>query len=215
MVWVAVPIKPHGQAKSRLAGFLPGPVRTALFKAMLYDVLTAVSACSAVERILIVTSVQRGAALASEFNADLLEDDGLGGLNGACQKAAQHLVKQQADTLFLLHGDLPLILPAHVNRILQLHQAKPALTLVPDIADAGTNGLLVSPPGLIRFCYGSNSFRKHLEAAKELGIEANIVRIPEIGLDVDEPSDLKNIADKLTIGTRTHTLLKQIDWTNY
>lgn len=213
MVWAVVPVKPYGQTKSRLSSLLPVTLRTTLFEAMLRDVLTALSECASIEHILLVTSRQRGAVFASEFCAELLEDDGQGGLNGACLKATRYLMERQADTLCLLHGDLPLISPAHIDHLLQIHRPAPGLTLVPNSTETGTNALIASPPDLIPFHYGKHSFQKHLQAAEVAGVSAQIVHIPEIALDIDEPADLKALIGKVATDSHACILLDQVDWT--
>jgi 2-phospho-L-lactate guanylyltransferase len=65
------------------------------------------------------------------------------------------------------------------------------MTFVPSLAEDGTNAILCSPPTIMPFAFGPDSFRRHLEAARGLGLEPRIVRSPGIGLDIDLHGDLQ------------------------
>lgn len=210
-LWAVVPIKPKGQAKSRLAGVLPTSACAALFKAMLHDVLASLSACDAIDGVLLVTSARRGRALARKFNAGLFEDDGTVGLNGALDKAARHLQQKNVGRLLLLHGDLPAITPQEIQFMLAQHRDTPGMTIAPDLAEQGTNAMLVSPPDLLAFSYGINSFQRHWQAAQMLGIEPTVVRLPGIGLDIDEPADLRQLLLQEQ-APHTKKMLAKINW---
>jgi 2-phospho-L-lactate guanylyltransferase len=68
--------------------------------------------------------------------------------------------------------------------------AAPRITLVPSRDGDGTNGLLLSPPGAFAPSFGPGSFARHLVQAAERGIACRTVRLPGLGLDIDEPHDL-------------------------
>ena len=59
-----IPVKRFGQAKQRLLDRLDRPQRAALVKAMLADVLAAVSAAESVERVIVVTGEGRAERIA-------------------------------------------------------------------------------------------------------------------------------------------------------
>jgi 2-phospho-L-lactate guanylyltransferase len=77
-----------------------------------------------------------------------------------------------------------------------------AVTLVPASTDGGTNALALSPPNLIAPAFGFNSFRRHCASARAQGIYPGIVRIPELGLDIDSED---NLIELLRQPTRTRT----------
>jgi 2-phospho-L-lactate guanylyltransferase len=41
--------------------------------------------------------------------------------------------------------------------------------------------------------FGDDSFLPHLAAARAIGIEPTIVKLPGIGLDIDQPSDIQGL----------------------
>ena len=49
----------------------------------------------------------------------------------------------------------------------------------------------MSPGGLIKYDFGSDSFARHCELARNAGAKLEIVRNQHIELDLDTPADLK------------------------
>ena len=56
---------------------------------------------------------------------------------------------------------------------------------------AGTNCVLCSPPDVLPFAFGHDSFGPHCDAARARGITPRIVPLPGLGLDIDTPDDLR------------------------
>ena len=92
--------------------------------------------------------------------------------------------------MLVVPADVPLITPADIETIVAAHRAAPAVTLVPASRDGGTNGLACSPPAVMPFCFGDNSFRRHVDAARAAGLEPVVRRIERFGDDLDTPADL-------------------------
>lgn len=212
-MWAAIPIKPIGQAKSRLSQHLKGATRGRLFIAMLKDMLSALSQSPEIERLLLLSSTARAGALALEFGAELLEDDGSGGLNGACNEASRYVAANGGKQLLILHGDLPLVRPLDIKTLAAIHaDDQPALTLIPNRTDTGTNGMLVTPPELIRFQFGADSLQRHIKAAKTAGVKADLARLEHLALDVDVPEDLRLLQMHRCVDCHTIRLLNELNW---
>lgn len=183
---IAVPVKSLERAKGRLSEVLGPLERAAITLAMLEDVLDA---CLAVpgwqtwvispdEAVLEVSARRRARPLPEE-------DPGL--------LAAVHQVEEEAagaDALAVLLGDLPLLTAGALGRA--LHTLGPVVA-APSDSDAGTNLLLRRPPGVIPPRFGTNSFRKHRQAAEFRGIPFTSVRAPELGFDLDRPQDVPTL----------------------
>jgi 2-phospho-L-lactate guanylyltransferase len=73
----------------------------------------------------------------------------------------------------------------------------PLVTLVPDRHRNGTNALLCAPPAIIAPCFGSDSFKRHLEAARGQGFEVRIVESDALSLDIDDSEDLDELRRRL------------------
>ncbi|MBE9525207.1 MAG: 2-phospho-L-lactate guanylyltransferase, partial [Chloroflexi bacterium] len=61
------------------------------------------------------------------------------------------------------------------------------------------NALLLSPPDLIEYHYGPDSFKKHCELAHEAHARLEICELSSLTLDLDEPEDLTLLENKLNI----------------
>ena len=180
---VVVPVKSLERAKGRLAAVLEPLERAALTLAMLEDVLDA---CLAVpgwqtwvvspdEAVLEVSARRRARPIPEE-------DPGL--------LAAIRQVEEEAagaDVLAVVLGDLPLLTAPALE--LALHTLSPVVA-VPSDSDRGTNVLLRRPPSVIPARFGTDSYRKHREAAEVLGVPFSSVEAPEMGFDLDRPADI-------------------------
>jgi 2-phospho-L-lactate guanylyltransferase len=65
------------------------------------------------------------------------------------------------------------------------------MTIVPSHDGRGSNCIALSPPALIPFRFGNDSFQPHLAEAKARNVKPTILKdLPGIALDIDTPSDL-------------------------
>ena len=192
---IAVPVKSLERAKGRLSQVLRPLERAALTLTMLEDVLDA---CMAVpgwqtwvvspDEAVLEVSARRRARPVPE------EDPGL--------LAAVRQVEEEAagaDALAVVLGDLPLLTAEALELV--LHTLGPAVA-APSGSDAGTNVLLRRPPRVIPARFGSDSFRKHHEAADVLGVPFSAVEAPELAFDLDRPEDIPRL---LAAGGRGRT----------
>jgi 2-phospho-L-lactate guanylyltransferase len=60
--------------------------------------------------------------------------------------------------------------------------------------------------------FGDDSFLPHLAAARAIGIEPTIVKLPGIGLDIDQPLDIRALlAAEPRMATRATRFLRGLD----
>ena len=189
-VVAVVPAKDLGQAKERLGGLLAPEERRGLARAMLQDVLATLTAVPALAGILVVTRDAELAGLARASGAYLMSDLRHEGPTAAIALAAGRLAAEGAAAMLAVPADVPLATPGEIMEILAAGGVPPAVTLVPALADMGTNAIALRPADAIPPCFGPQSFFRHQEAALARGIEPRILRLPGLGLDVDRPQDL-------------------------
>ncbi len=67
------------------------------------------------------------------------------------------------------------------------------VVLAPDRAGAGTNALLLRPPGSMPFAFGAGSYAGHLALAREHGVAVATYRAAGTAFDVDGPADLAEL----------------------
>jgi 2-phospho-L-lactate guanylyltransferase len=185
-----VPAKDLAQAKRRLAGVLTSEERQGLAQAMLEDVLTALSGVPVLAGTIVVTREAAFAATAQAFGARVIADLRHEGPSAAITLAAKELAAEGAAGMLAIPADVPLATAAEIGEIVAAMERRPGVTLVPALADMGTNAIALAPSDAIPIRFGKQSFFQHLEAALERGIAPRILRLPGIGLDIDRPEDL-------------------------
>jgi 2-phospho-L-lactate guanylyltransferase len=207
-MWAVLPAKDMVDAKQRLAAVLSPAERRLLFRTMYEDVLTALSEAAGLAGIAVVTRDPEAAAVAQAYGARLIEEPANQGQTAAIERAAKTLAADGAAGMLTLPGDAPLITAAEIETVLAAHgTVVPAMTIVPAHDRRGSNCIAVSPPGLIPFSFGNDSFQPHLAAARKRSVEPRIVELPGIGLDIDTPDDLRTLIERGG-RTRTHAYLE-------
>lgn len=190
--WGVLPLKNPEDAKTRLAPALTPDERQKLFRFMAEDVLAALSGAEGLEGTVVVTRDTWAQALAEQYGAAVLEERANRGQSPAVADAAAALAGAGAGAALALPGDVPLVSPAEIGRVLAAHGPAPSVTLAPAGDGRGTNCVACSPPDAIRFHFGHDSFEPHKAEARALGVEPQIVTgLPGIALDVDKPGDLR------------------------
>jgi 2-phospho-L-lactate guanylyltransferase len=113
------------------------------------------------------------------------------GHTAAVAAMARILTAEGREAMLTMPGDLPRITARDIAAIIEAHGPAPSLTIVPARDELGSNAVLCSPPLVMPLRFGEDSFRPHLAAARRLGIEPTVVRLPGVGLDIDQPDDLR------------------------
>ncbi len=115
----------------------------------------------------------------------LAEPDENSGLNSAVAYGVEQLVELGYDRVAIVNGDLP-----NVTDISWLATTD-GVVVVPDHTGVGTNALAIPSRSGFHFHYGNDSFAKHCDEARRIGIEPSIVMDPEVVVDIDHPEDME------------------------
>ena len=198
-IWAVVPVKEFGAAKQRLASALSPQQRRDLAFAMLEDVLAALAAVPSLAGILVVTIDEAAIELARRYGALVSRVAATEGHTAAVAAAARMLGRQRA-AMLTLPGDVPLVTPDDIERIVATQRNAPSFTIVPARDELGSNAILCSPADAVPLRFGENSYYPHLAAARARGIAPVSLRLANLGLDIDGPEDL---AAFLRIPSRT------------
>jgi 2-phospho-L-lactate guanylyltransferase len=190
-LWVIVPVKPFAEAKARLSGVLSDPERYALARGMLERTLDVVAGAGDVARALVVSRDPEALALARAMRADAIREEGATGLNEALGQATAVAIRAGAEAVLVLPTDLPLLDASDLEALQALCSVPPAVVIAPDRFLRGTNALLLTPPALIEYAFGDDSFSGHVARARAAGARLEICHRLGLRLDVDEPDDLK------------------------
>jgi 2-phospho-L-lactate guanylyltransferase len=204
-VWAAVPVKAFSGAKQRLSGMLSPGEREVLAATMLEDVLAALAGADRLAGVLVNTIDPRAAGLARRYGARVVAEDPCDGHTAAVMGMARLIEREGLGALLTLPGDIPGATSAEVNAVVSACLDAPSFTIAPAHDELGSNAVLCNPPGVVPLRFGDDSFFPHLMTARVHGIEPVIVRVPGIGLDIDNPVDLRAFA-RSPVSARTRTL---------
>lgn len=183
--WAVVPAKSPDKAKFRLSSVLSAAQRNRLMRAMLSDVLMHLGQVSSLSGVALVGPDPGVVPPGVRW----IGDPG-GGLNAALAHAARVLHNDGVSTILIISADTPLTTPQEVDSIVAAGRDS-QIVLVPDQDERGTNALLLSPPTLLLPAYGEQSFARHKALAESLGIKPVVLRLPGLGMDIDDAGDLE------------------------
>jgi 2-phospho-L-lactate guanylyltransferase len=189
-LWAVVPVKERISAKERLAPMLRPETRQALALAMLEDVLTALTATPGIAGFIVVTVDAEASRLAASYGGRVIEAGARDGHTGAVTAAARLLAAEGHKGMLTLPGDIPLATSREIASLLAAHPPAPSFTIVPSRDERGSNAIACSPPDAVPLRFGENSFYPHLRAAEACGIRPNVLHLPGIALDIDNPEDV-------------------------
>jgi 2-phospho-L-lactate guanylyltransferase len=189
-LWAIVPIKPLNQGKSRLSGVLTQEERLELNSHLLNHTLEILSSIPEIEQILVISRDQKALALARDYGARTIQENGNSQLNLALTRATFVAREYTTRGVLIFPVDLPLVTPDDVQNIIRRATDPPVVVVAPDRHRQGTNALLVYPAGMIEYGFGPGSFERHCERAIQAGARLEIVDFPSLELDIDLPEDL-------------------------
>ncbi len=189
-LWAIVPVKPLQRGKSRLASVLSPQERLSLNQRLLAHTLHTLKGIPELEHVLVVSRDSTALALARKLGARTVQEDGAPHLNLALARATVFVRRFATRGVLIVPADLPLLTAEDVSIMLNYAHDPPVVAVAPDRRRQGTNALLVSPPGLIEYDFGEQSFARHCALARQAGARLEIVDLPSLALDVDIPEDL-------------------------
>jgi len=206
-----IPVKNLVNAKQRLSLVLNQPERTELAHAMLWDVLTAVSASNI--STCLVTGDPHALELAQEFHCEVIPDNFNPGETGAIEMATHICECRDIETTIVVPADIPLVQTEEINQVIAAAPEQGSV-IVPASDGRGTNAILRRPAKLFPLRFGNDSFQPHLAAARATRKPCVVLSFPGIGLDIDNPSDLYKLASAAG-ETRSQQLVRKWGFASY
>jgi 2-phospho-L-lactate guanylyltransferase len=187
-VQTIIGLKRLAGAKQRLGPDVPPAARRRLMLSMLAAVVAAARAAD-LGPVALATSEPSAPALAQRLGLTILSDGDLPWNDGLLHALAA-VAPKPARVLFLA-GDIPLLTGAELH---DFAAAAPAPGVgIARARDAGTNALLVTPPGALRPAFGSpRSSEVHAAAARAANLPWLVADIPGLALDVDTVEDARD-----------------------
>lgn len=189
-IWALVPVKPLRKAKPRLSDVLSEDERALLNFTMLGQTLRTLKTMAAIDQILVVSRDSSVLALAREYGARTLQEDGQPDLSLALRRAVVVAKMYNAESLLILPADLPLLSERDIEKMLLLANEPPFVVIAPDRHNDGTNAIYLNPPDIIDCKIGPGSYAYNLQQAKKKSVPVEICQLTSLGLDIDLPEDL-------------------------
>jgi 2-phospho-L-lactate/phosphoenolpyruvate guanylyltransferase len=204
-LWAILPVKEMEGSKQRLSPLLSPAERVALMRVMVAEVLDALCVARGLAGMSVVTLDAWAAAEARRRGARVITKGARDGHTGSVTAAARVLAAEGATGVLTLPGDVPAVTAAEVEALAAAHGPAPAFTIAPAHDEKGSNGVVLSPPGVVPLRFGDDSYFPHLAAARARGLEPRVVRLPGLAMDIDHPADVAVFA-RLDVARGTRTL---------
>jgi len=186
---IIVPHRGLEAAKTRLAPSLSPDERMFLASQLLQRVLKV--AREVTDDVIVISPSRPLLEIVEPSGARLVVQRGMG-LNSGLDQVRFDALVDDVTTLAVLHGDLPNLHAADIETLLAALPAdgSPGVAIAPDRSGTGTNGLVLRPPGVIRFRFGAGSFANHIEEVERAGVPLVAVNRAGLAFDLDTPEDL-------------------------
>ncbi len=211
MSCAVVPVKALSASKSRMLPDLDRSQLETLALVMLEDVLAALCAVPSLDRVVTLTPDATVARTARAAGAEALERPDTG-LNAAIDAAARDLKLGRDEPFLVVLGDVPNVETQDIEKLCQAVETagRPAAALAPS-RDGGSAALLRAPHDAIPSCFGSDSARRHRDAARDRDVPFLELELHSLHLDLDRPEDLESFLATSRGGRATRAFLEPLD----
>jgi len=197
-----IPVRSFRTGKTRLATAIDDDTRADLIRRMLNQALQASTYADVFAEIAVISldpEVLGWVTTHWPRITPLQQNELAPGLIPALELGRDYASSQESDGFAILFPDLPVLEPADLHALIA---PKSQIVIAPDQARTGTNALLIRnqpvDPGSFTFQFGVESFPRHLEAARSLGLDPAIVATAGLAFDLDTPAHLAAIQGSST-----------------
>ncbi len=183
-----IPVKTFSNAKTRLD--LSPDQKEELCKIMLEEILYTVSISPKIKEIVIVTKEEKAIEIGKKFNAVIIIDEKEESVNGAVALADKYLLENGFDASIVFPQDIPFMKTQDIDFMLNYMTPPNFAIVVPSRRFDGTNALVRMPVDLMGTSYDEDSYKIHMNTAKEHTRNVALVFVKRVMLDVDNTEDL-------------------------
>ncbi len=118
-----LPVKRFAQAKQRLGASVADPLRLELARAMVGDVLAALTETASIERTVVVTGEPAVAAAARGQGAIVIDDTAQDGQSAAVALGVESILTEGIERALCIPGDCPTLDPSELEALLSCASA--------------------------------------------------------------------------------------------
>jgi len=189
-----IPVKTFSNAKTRLE--LPPQKIEDLCKVMLEEILQTVSISPQIGKVIMVTKEKKAIEIGEKFNTHTIIDEKEESVNGAVALADKYLLENNFDASIVFPQDIPYIKTQDIDFMLNYKTHPNFAIIVPSRRFDGTNALVRMPIDLMETHYDEDSYKIHMNTAKEHTLNVAMVFVKRIMWDVDNAEDLKFLLEQ-------------------
>ncbi len=189
-----IPVKTFSYAKTRL-DLSPQQIED-LCKVMLEEILQTVSISAQIEKIILVTKEEKAIEIGKKFNTITIIDEKEESVNNAVALADKYLLENDFDASIVFPQDIPYIKTQDIDFMLNYKAPPNFAIVVPSRRFDGTNALVRMPVDLMETHYDEDSYKIHMNTAKEHTLNVALIFVKRIMWDVDNTEDLEFLLEQ-------------------
>jgi len=167
-----------------------------LCKVMLEEILHTISISPQIERSILVTKEEKAIEIGKKFNTITIIDEKEESVNTAVALADKYLLENNFDASIVFPQDIPYIKTQDIDFMLNYKAAPNFAIVVPSRRFDGTNALVRMPVDLMETHYDEDSYKIHMNTAKEHTLNVAMLFVKRIMWDVDNTEDLKFLLEQ-------------------
>ena len=189
-----IPVKTFSKAKTRL-DLSPQQVED-LCIVMLEEILHIISISPQIEKIIIVTKEKKAIEIGKKFKAITIVDEKEKSVNSAVALADKYLLENNFHASIVFPQDIPFIKTQDIDFMLNYKTHPNFAIIVPSRRFDGTNALVRMPIDLMETHYDEDSYKIHMNTAKDHTLNVAMVFVKRIMWDIDNVEDLKFVLEQ-------------------
>ena len=189
-----IPVKTFSKAKTRL-DLSPDQIED-LCIVMLEEILHTISISPQIEKTIMVTKEVKAIEIGKKFNTITIIDKKEESVNSAVALADKYLLENNFDASIVLPQDIPYIKTQDIDFMLNYKIPPNFAIVVPSRRFDGTNALVRMPVDLMETHYDEDSYKIHMNTAKEHTLNVAMVFVKRIMWDVDNSEDLEFLLEQ-------------------
>jgi len=189
-----IPVKTFSKAKTRLD--LSVQQVEELCKIMLEEILHTLSISPHIEKIIMVTREEKAIEIGKKYNTITIIDEKEESVNSAVALADKYLLENNFHASIVFPQDIPFIKTQDIDFMLNYKTHPNFAIIVPSRRFDGTNALARMPVDLMETHYDEDSYKIHMNTAKEHTLNVAMVFVKRIMWDIDNVDDLKFLLEQ-------------------
>ena len=189
-----IPVKTFSKAKTRL-DLSPQQVED-LCKVMLEEILHTISISPQIEKIIMVTKEKKAIEIGKKFKVITIVDEKEKSVNSAVALADKYLLENNFHASIVFPQDIPFIKTQDIDFMLNYKTHPNFAIIIPSRRFDGTNALVRMPIDLMETHYDEDSYKIHMNTAKDHTLNVAMVFVKRIMWDIDNIEDLKFVLEQ-------------------